>query len=1103
MPRLPGEADLGPAPAITPTRPSGDPSAGYAARAAGGQALAQGLDKLGAGVQSLAASEDQWDYAKAKSSFLTDLTNVQTKTSESTDYAADDSGETLTQRHAAAVQAAQDRAAALVRRSGAREHFLLETNPLVAKSNAAAEKHARTLEFNASAAYTVQQGEAATKAYVATDDDETRKQIVDGQNQLIDGLVAKGLLPLDALKMKRAAAIGFHTADLQAAIESNDPQRIQAVINRLRAVPASAGTDGVSGITQRIISDSVEGRGQNPRSSAVGTGQFIDSTWLDVLKRNRPDLAAGRSDAELLALRSDPKLGAQMTEAYRRENVTVLKRAGIVDPTPGEQYLAHFLGPAGATAAIKADPDRPIADVLTEAVGAKKAAAMIAANPTVLQGKLTGSVRRWADGKMGGVASHGAGDEILPETTRLDLLMRAEGALAKHGVNDRAMFAARVRDAEAEAMATGSVTSPIAPAEFVQRYGQDDGERLYREHEIAVETGRTVNGMAIMTPEQRQRALEALAPTPGGPDFAVKAKGYQVALTAAQRLATEMHKDAGGFAIARLPAAREAFTAYQGALADPTVPLATKQQAARHFAEVTLMEQRRVGVAPSDVRILPDAAVDALKARIEDPGADGGSANVAQRIAAEAQLWGQNWPLIYRDIAKKAGPIVRVVGAGVTPYAGRVLTELGQTSLGDILKDKDENDAKTREIKSEVLTAFKPFAASLAGAENGLSIFNDFRGQAEKFAAYLVVRGASPSDAAQRAFDELVGHKYAFISNSVGGGIFSDAPQYRVPKDIGIAPATIETGARIVRQRLGALASGASGSTAGGAPSIFQQAVEQYPIVGNAGVNVVTGHAGAGDDRKLEFWQPGDRGTPSSPRPAGLPLEKPGVELLSGDVKPSDVAADITSHYLVNSDPKLKGIYQQLERSFETPEGQARLREDYRWAQQHESGLYENGKLPPFEQWVKQTRMPAYFRGYVFHQWSDSFVNQAFTADQKSILDNAAAYLSKPRSRTSDGGPLPAFADVAVPSDNFGGVSEASRRSAALSSYARDGIWVTAPGDAGLMMIYRDQAVRMKNGQPLVVTWKELAGLADQSARSGSVPSIAPGVGAFAPMDLP
>lgn len=131
---------------------------------------------------------------------------------------------------------------------------------------------------------------------------------------------------------------------------------------------------------------------RNPNSSASGLGQFIDSTWLDTLRSARPDLAQGKSDAELIALKSDPQLSRQMTEAYAAQNATVLANAGH-PVTPGNTYLAHFAGPQGAVSVLNADPSAPVSSVLTPGA--------IKANP-FLQGMTVADLRSWADRKMGG-----------------------------------------------------------------------------------------------------------------------------------------------------------------------------------------------------------------------------------------------------------------------------------------------------------------------------------------------------------------------------------------------------------------------------------------------------------------------------------------------------------------------------------------------------------------------------------------------------------------------------------------------------------------------------------------------------------------------------
>lgn len=133
---------------------------------------------------------------------------------------------------------------------------------------------------------------------------------------------------------------------------------------------------------------------RNPNSSASGAGQFLDGTWLDTIKGARPDLAQGKSDQELLALKSDPQLSQEMTAAYAAQNQATLSKAGV-PVTPGSTYLAHFAGPGGAVKLLQADPNASAGDILGPAV--------VKANP-FLAGMTAKDVQAWADRKMGGSA---------------------------------------------------------------------------------------------------------------------------------------------------------------------------------------------------------------------------------------------------------------------------------------------------------------------------------------------------------------------------------------------------------------------------------------------------------------------------------------------------------------------------------------------------------------------------------------------------------------------------------------------------------------------------------------------------------------------------
>lgn len=132
----------------------------------------------------------------------------------------------------------------------------------------------------------------------------------------------------------------------------------------------------------------------NPNSSAYGPGQFIDSTWRQFIQERHPDLLAQGED--IYKYKSDKGLAKEAVNWYAQANAQALGAAGI-SVTDGALYLAHFAGPAGAIALMKADPGASAESVLGSNV--------VNANP-FLKGKNAADVIQWANHKMGG------GDEL-------------------------------------------------------------------------------------------------------------------------------------------------------------------------------------------------------------------------------------------------------------------------------------------------------------------------------------------------------------------------------------------------------------------------------------------------------------------------------------------------------------------------------------------------------------------------------------------------------------------------------------------------------------------------------------------------------------------
>lgn len=140
-------------------------------------------------------------------------------------------------------------------------------------------------------------------------------------------------------------------------------------------------------------------RAQNPRSTATGAAQFIESTWLELARKHLPDVRHW-SDAEVLRLRYHPELSRDMTAHLVRRNAKLLRSQGLAI-TPGALYLAHFAGGAGAAAVLLAprDADAALTMARADASGRTSREKLVKANP-FLKGMTTADLKSWAEQKL-------------------------------------------------------------------------------------------------------------------------------------------------------------------------------------------------------------------------------------------------------------------------------------------------------------------------------------------------------------------------------------------------------------------------------------------------------------------------------------------------------------------------------------------------------------------------------------------------------------------------------------------------------------------------------------------------------------------------------
>ncbi|ATQ43506.1 transglycosylase SLT domain-containing protein [Caulobacter mirabilis] len=131
-----------------------------------------------------------------------------------------------------------------------------------------------------------------------------------------------------------------------------------------------------------------------PTSSAAGLFQFVEQTWLATLKKHGSKYGYARysdliqrggdgryrvNGAEarqaVMNLRFDPHASSLMVGEMTSDNAAYLAGRTGRQPTAGELYAAHFLGPQGAArliSAVQTSPNAAAASVFPDAAGANR-----------------------------------------------------------------------------------------------------------------------------------------------------------------------------------------------------------------------------------------------------------------------------------------------------------------------------------------------------------------------------------------------------------------------------------------------------------------------------------------------------------------------------------------------------------------------------------------------------------------------------------------------------------------------------------------------------------------------------------------------------------
>jgi len=177
-------------------------------------------------------------------------------------------------------------------------------------------------------------------------------------------------------------------------MEITAPGDTKAVVAALKNAAAETGSDFSYLLGTAMRESSLKTNAQSTTSSAGGLFQFVDQTWLGLMKNHGAKYGLGSmaqainvtadgryhadNDADrgkILSLKKDPQISALMAGEYTRTTQGTMEASLGRQVCGGELYAAHFLGADGACKLIRgtvATPKASAAQLFPDAASANR-----------------------------------------------------------------------------------------------------------------------------------------------------------------------------------------------------------------------------------------------------------------------------------------------------------------------------------------------------------------------------------------------------------------------------------------------------------------------------------------------------------------------------------------------------------------------------------------------------------------------------------------------------------------------------------------------------------------------------------------------------------
>lgn len=390
----------------------------------------------------------------------------------------------------------------------------------------------------------------------------------------------------------------------------------------------------------------------------------------------------------------------------------------------------------------------------------------------------------------------GAFDEYLTPEKKLQLQNAADREIKAREAE------ARARAAEANALWLDGFKDTIASLEdgnplpadspysretLVSRLGAEKGGKLADALDYAVAFGGNLSTLKTASAEERAAILAREASDLSSVDGYQRNKAELQALQdAAKSIETALATDPARYVIQNVPAVEAAYNDMVDTMQSPT---GDQQTAAKRYAAVAQAEIERLTGKPA-TSWLPASYLSAVSQQFSSQPEGGEDA--AQVVSGLQDLWGRQWPDVYRQLvqAEAIPPEAVMIGSGMAEGPAARLAEVSRVPLDELKKGLADSD--TRDVRVDAGEALEDFRKVTQQYVGGEKQFSAAYSAVERLALSYMRDGQDAGDAVDRAYNEVIGSRYEFFGS------------YFVPKEQD--PDAVSSGAAAMQDKIETIA---------------------------------------------------------------------------------------------------------------------------------------------------------------------------------------------------------------------------------------------------------------------------------------------------------